>query len=130
MKLVQSFSASVVVPSHKKLMKLGQRIKRLQSELTAWRNKMTKSDNTERRARTRLLIQLGSLLNLVGLAQLCDIEEGDDLQLDIESRDKAAMLLGILLDIVADFAPTDAQKERWQQAGIRQLKIAAIRKGR
>ncbi|MEI8295765.1 MAG: conjugal transfer protein TraD, partial [Alphaproteobacteria bacterium] len=80
---------------------------------------MTKTDDTERRARTRLLIQLGSLINLAGLSLLCDIEEGDDLQLDIGSRDKAALLLGILLDIVADFAPTDAQKERLIQAGIR-----------
>jgi hypothetical protein len=91
---------------------------------------MTKSDNAERRARTRLLIQMGSLINLSGLSSLCNIEEGDDLQLDIASRDKAALLLGILLDIVADFAPTDEQKERLIQAGIRQLKMAAIAKGR
>jgi hypothetical protein len=49
-------------------------------------------------------------------------------QLDIESRDKAALLLGILLDVVADFAPTPQQEERWRNAGIRQLKIAAINK--
>jgi hypothetical protein len=71
---------------------------------------------------------MGSLLNLVGLAQMCDIAEGDDLQLDIESRDKSALLLGILLDVVADFSPTDTQKECWREAGIRQLKMAAVRR--
>ena len=91
---------------------------------------MEKNNTLERRSRTRNLIQMGSLLNLAGLAQLCDIEEGNDLQLDIESRDKAALLLGILLDIVADFAPTDAQKERWREDGIRQLKRSASAKER
>jgi len=89
---------------------------------------MGKFNTSERRARTRGLIQIGSLIHLVGLAQLCDIEEGDDLQFDIASRDKAAMLLGILLDIVADFTPTLEQKELWKKAGIRQLKVAAINK--
>jgi hypothetical protein len=134
MKLVQSFSASVVPSvmkfSQKTLLRLGQCINRLQAEEAGLRTKTIKSDNAERRARTRLLIQMGSLVNLSGLSLLCGIEEGDDLQLDIENRDKAAMLLGILLDVVADFAPTDTQKERWRQAGIRQLKMAAIAKGR
>lgn len=50
----------------------------------------------ERRARTRTLIQAGGLLNLSGLLEFCSIEEGEDLQYDLESRYKAATLLGIL----------------------------------
>jgi prefoldin subunit 5 len=60
----------------KNLLKLNVAINRLQSEHTALRNKMEKNNTLERRARTRTLIQMGSLLNLVGLAQLCDIAEG------------------------------------------------------
>jgi hypothetical protein len=125
---VRNFSKTEVTPLQKNLLEVSTLINRLQSEKTALRNKMEKNTATERRARTRTLIQIGSLIKLVGLAQLCDIEEGDDLQLDIESRDKAALLLGILTDVVADFSPTPAQEERWRDAGIRQLKILASNK--
>ena len=47
-----------------------------------------------RNSRTRTLIQLGGLLDLTPLLSICGIELGDDLQLD--HRDKAASLLGIL----------------------------------
>ena len=46
--------------------------------------------------RTRTMIQLGGLVAKSGLVELCDIHEGDDLQIDIPSLDKAATLLGIL----------------------------------
>ena len=52
---------------------------------------------------------------------------GDDLQFDIDSRDKAATLLGILLD--ASYAipdPPDAgQMETWRESGTRTLKQRA-----
>ena len=54
-------------------------------------------NNTQRRARTRTLIQMGGLLNMVGLPQLCGIAEGDDLQLDLDNQDKAATLLVYLI---------------------------------
>ena len=81
----------------------------------------------DRRARTRLLIQLGALINLTALPQICQIEEGDDLQFDIESRDKAATLLGILLDTTHNIPdPPDAgQMETWRESGTRVLKQRA-----
>ena len=47
---------------------------------------------------TRTKIQLGSLVFKSGLAQLLDIMPGDDLQLDLDKRDQAHALLGILKD--------------------------------
>ena len=80
-----------------------------------------------RRARTRTLIQAGGLLNLSGLLQICQIEEGDDLQLNFGSLDKAAVLLGILLDTADAISdPPDAgQMEAWRELGTRLLKQRA-----
>src|SRR5690606_18971758 len=55
-------------------------------------------EGNARRARSRMLIQVGGIVKLSGLFPICQIEEGEDLQYDIDSRDKAALLLGILLD--------------------------------
>jgi hypothetical protein len=53
-----------------------------------------KENNTNRNARTRTLIQLGGLIDLTPLLTICNIKLGEDLQID--HRDKAATLLGIL----------------------------------
>ena len=78
-----------------------------------------------RRARTRTLIQVGGLVSLSGLLSICHIEEGEDLQADIESRDKAATLLGIFLEAVEKIPnpPQAHQVECWREAGIRALKV-------
>lgn len=83
-----------------------------------------KSENTLRKARTRTLIQVGSLVNLAGLFEVCGIEEGDDLQLDITSRDKAANLLGILTHVMDTIASSPSQSElnKWKETGIMMLK--------
>lgn len=83
-------------------------------------------ENTLRKARTRTLIQAGALVNLVGLLELCDIEEGEDLQLDITSRDKAALLLGILSDAMAHIQsnPSQTDLNKWKETGIMLLKKA------
>ncbi len=74
-------------------------LNRLQS-LKAQLNKKQKTyDNTDRRARTRTLIQMGGLLNMIGIPQLCGIEDGDDLQQDLQNQDKAATLLGMLVHL-------------------------------
>lgn len=55
-----------------------------------------------RKARTKTLIQAGSLVKLVGLFDICGIKEGDDLQADMASRDKAATFLGILMEALPE----------------------------
>jgi hypothetical protein len=61
---------------------------------------------------------------MTGLFEICSIQEGDDLQYDIASRDKAAVLVGIFLDVIhANSNHPSAQKiEAWREAGIRFLK--------
>ncbi|MGV8948899.1 MAG: conjugal transfer protein TraD [Candidatus Paracaedibacter sp.] len=52
----------------------------------------------DRKLRTRTLIQAGGLLSLSGLLEQCDIFEGEDLQNDLHGHEKAATLLGILIE--------------------------------
>jgi hypothetical protein len=90
-------------------------------------------NNTQRRVRTRTLIQMGGLLNMVGLAQLCGIAEGDDLQLDLENQDKAATLLGILSNLSDEFCQTQNttnELEKFKLIGIKILKDNFINKKR
>jgi hypothetical protein len=54
-------------------------------------------EKSQRKARTRTLIQMGGLLELSPLLAICNINLGDDLQLD--HPDKSATLLGILLHL-------------------------------
>jgi hypothetical protein len=54
--------------------------------------------NNIRKSHTRTKIQLGGLLLKSGLTELLDIDQGDDLQIDFEKRNKAYILLGILSD--------------------------------
>jgi hypothetical protein len=54
--------------------------------------------NNIRKSHTRTKIQLGGLLLKSGLTELLDIDQGDDLQIDFEKRNKAYILLGILTD--------------------------------
>lgn len=78
-----------------------------------------------RRARTRTIIQAGSLLQMLGFFSFCGIEEGLDLQLDLESRDKAAILLGILSDAFERLPvnPDSEQFEHWKKIGVRIMKM-------
>lgn len=69
-------------------------LNRLHSQKAALQNKIKVMDKTERKSRTRTLIQLGGLLNISPLLSLCEIQLGDDLQ--ISHQDKADMLLGII----------------------------------
>ena len=72
------------------------KLNRLYAKRTALENKLKTRAKSERMQRTRTMIQLGGLVAKSGLVELCDIHEGDDLQIDIPSLDKAATLLGIL----------------------------------
>ena len=53
----------------------------------------------QRKAQNRTKIQLGGLIIKSGLAELFDIEIGEDLQLDSHAQSKATELLGALIEI-------------------------------
>ena len=69
-------------------------LNRLLSQKAILQNKLKRHNKTERKARTRTLIQLGGLLSLTPILEICNINLGEDLQLS--SQDKADTLLGIL----------------------------------
>jgi len=52
-----------------------------------------------RKSYTRTKIQLGGLIIKSGLADLLAINLGDDLQLDLDQRDKSYIILGILDEV-------------------------------
>lgn len=103
-------------------------INRKNAEMSAVSYKMTKANSINRKARTRTLIQLGNLVSISGLSSLLNIQEGDDLQSDLISKDKAAMLLGAISEIMEGESPSPLQQERWLDKGIRLLKMREYQK--
>ena len=68
-------------------------------------------------------------MSKAGLLEICQIEEGEDLQ-EGESLDKAAVLLGILLDAaeaIDNDPDEEGKRETWKEAGIRALKYAGAK---
>ena len=63
-------------------------------------------------------------LKLIGLSEYCGIVEGMDLQLDLEQQDRAAQLLGILVEAYGDLPenPSEVQIELWKNKGIQLMK--------
>ena len=76
-----------------KLSDIKIKLSRLYAEKAALKHKIEKQESSTRKARTRTLIQMGGLLELTPLPALCEIQLGDDLQ--GEHQSKAALLLGI-----------------------------------
>ena len=98
------------------------KINRLLAQKAALQYKMKKQENSKRKARTRTLIQLGGLLDLTPLLVICNIELGEDLQLD--HPDKSATLLGILSHL-CDQLPehfTDQDLAKFKSVGENFLK--------
>lgn len=108
----------------RKLKSITTELNRLRTQQVVLQRKVAQQSKSERRARTRTLIQMGSLINMMGLADLCDITEGDDLQLDMDSRDKAATLLGMLGNLIERLPPalSVAELEAFKQKGIKIFK--------
>jgi len=106
------------------------KINRLSAQKAALETKQKRLNNASRKARTRTLIQMGGLMHMIGLSDLCGISEGDDLQLDMESRDKSAILLGLLTEIQEQLPPTlsDSHLETFKQKGIRVMKMHELKK--
>ena len=105
------------------------KLNRLQTQKAALEKKIKTKETGSRKERTRTLIQLGGLINMVALPNLCGISEGDDLQLDLEASDKAAMLLGMLVHLQDSLPPTlsDQLARSFKQKGIRMMKTTQQR---
>ncbi len=108
------------------------KINRLQSKKAMIENKLKAANKSQRKARTRTLIQLGGLLNMLNLPNICGINPGDDLQTDFEASDKAAVLLGMLVHLEDSLPPTlsDPVIDRFKQKGILVLKNHKIQRTR
>ena len=89
---------------------------------------MSSQTDPARRARTRTLIQLGGLVTLSGLAQVCEIEEGENLQGEPDAQKKAAVLLGVLVDASEKLLGHDspAELEKFARFGVTLLKKADL----
>ncbi len=108
------------------------KINRLQLQKATLENKLKTASQSQRKARTRTMIQLGGLLNMLNLPNICGISSGDDLQTDFEASDKAAVLLGMLTHLEDSLPPTisDQVIEKFKQKGIRVIKNHKIQKTR
>lgn len=82
---------------------------------------MKKQQQSDRKLRTRGLIQLGGLLQKSGLLDAFLIAPGDDLQ-DYENFQKASRLLGFLSECFDKSDFNDDNFERWHSLGSRLLK--------
>lgn len=100
------------------------KINRLQSQKAALENKLKITNRPLRKARTRTLIQMGGLINMLNLPSICGINEGEDLQTDFEASDKAAVLLGMLAHLEDSLPPvlSDQVIAQFKQKGIRVIK--------
>ncbi|CAO5682814.1 MAG: hypothetical protein HEEMFOPI_01812 [Holosporales bacterium] len=108
-----------------KITDLQKRINDLELKKNVIKTQKLNVSKSERKKRTRTLIQAGALLNMMGFFDLCDIKEGDDLELDIESKDKAAVLLGMLESLkntLPNYLETQ-DLENFKNIGIRVLKM-------
>jgi hypothetical protein len=119
-------------PQSKKLHALKVELNRLRSHQAVIQRRIKKQSKAERRARTRTLIQLGGLVNMIGLTEICAIVEGEDLQLDLIAQDKAATLLGRLVTLTEQLppAPSIAELASFKQKGIRTFKQYEAKKYR
>ena len=119
-------------PQSQKIKNITTELNRLRTQQVVIERKLSQQTKSERRARTRTLIQMGGLISMIGLADICDITEGDDLQLDIVSRDKAATLLGMLVTLIEQLPPalSSLDLETFKQKGINMLKRYEAKKYR
>ncbi len=108
------------------------KINRLKSQKAVLENKLKLNSQSNRKAKTRLLIQMGGLVNMINLPSICGINEGDDLQLNLENSDKAAVLLGMLAHLEDSLPPTLSEQviSQFKQIGIRVIKKHTAQKMR
>ena len=109
---------------------INQKIERLKDARKNLSRRIAETANTDRKARTRTLIQLGGLLNITNLLELADITLGADLESEQENQDKAATLLGLLQHLTESLPPvlSPQQQNDFKSKGIRILKMRAYEK--
>jgi hypothetical protein len=97
-------------------------LNRLQYQKAALQHKKKHQQNSERKARTRTLIQMGGLLEITPLPSICNINLGDDVQLD--HPEKSATLLGLLLHLSEQIPETASPDDlkKFRKIGINFLK--------
>lgn len=113
-----------------RLKKLKQEIFRTQMQINRLKTQQAKFSDDERKARTRNLIQLGGLLHVINLPGELGITPYEDLQLDLDAQDKAATLLGFLIEAkikIFDQELDENVKSRWLETGIQKMKIQAYK---
>jgi hypothetical protein len=88
------------------------KLNRLYAQKAVLEHKLKQSESNFRKKRTRTLIQIGGLLELTPFLAICNINIGDDLQLD--KPDSAAILLGMLTDF-ANQLPDSIPSENLQK---------------
>ncbi|MBP6985978.1 MAG: conjugal transfer protein TraD [Alphaproteobacteria bacterium] len=82
---------------------------------------MKNQRNAERQSRTRLLIQIGGLVQKAKILEAFNINVGDDLQ-DYESLNKAARLLGFLCNSLEQLDESEASLAELERNGERLLR--------
>jgi hypothetical protein len=109
----------------KKLAKTEIQMNRLRAQKAALSSRIKHQQNSERKARTRTLIQMGGLLEITSLPSICNINLGDDLQLDYP--EKSATLLGLLLYLSEQISETISfdNFEKFRKIGVNYLKKAS-----
>ncbi|MGV8948493.1 MAG: hypothetical protein ACOH2E_03895 [Candidatus Paracaedibacter sp.] len=75
-----------------------------------------------RRRRTVTLIEVGGLLSLSGLLEQCNISLGEKLRSDLEGYEKAATLLGILIEASEMLLNEENKMEIYKELGVKKLK--------
>jgi hypothetical protein len=117
---------SSVMLAQQKISDLEIKLNRLHSQKAALQYKLKAKEKSQRKARTRTLIQMGGLLELSPLPAICNINLGDDLQL--EHPDKSATLLGILLHLCEQIPESISNDdlEAFKNKGINFLKKNAM----
>ena len=78
------------------------KLNRLLSQKAKLQSSHKNNAKKERKARTRTLIQLGGLLSLTPILDICNIKLGEDLQ--ISAQDKADTFLGIISTLINSFS--------------------------
>ena len=89
------------------LIKIQQRLYKLYAQKNLFEYSIKNTNSSHRKARTRTLIQIGGILSLTPLLNICNIEVGEDLQ---DKYDKKNLLLG-LLTFLSDQIPTDLNEQ-------------------
>ncbi len=84
------------------------------------------SSSAKRRARTRSLIQLGSLLDLAGTLDVFDIPLGVDLQRDTSVKNNIAALFKGLLELNELTKSSDVDLKLWALQGLEAFKSRGL----